>query len=150
MSLEERIRKDMQGALKEKNKIKLETLRSLIAQIKDERIKLMRDMTEEDVITVLNRAVKRRNESIELFRQGNRFELAEQEETEAEIIKTYLPEPLSESEIEQIVIRIIKDVGAESEKDIGKVMGPVMKEMKGKADGKLVQNVVRKTLSSKA
>ena len=149
MSLQERITKDMQSALKTRNKIALDTLRTLVAELKDERIKQMRDLENEEVLNVLNRAVKKRKEAIELFKQGNRPDLVEKEEQELGIIQNYLPEQLSEEEILSVLNRILVQVGADTERDIGKVMGPAMKELKGKADGKVVKELVQKMLLSR-
>jgi len=150
MTLQERITKDMQAALKSKKKTELDTLRTLIAELKDERIKKMRDLTHDDVLTVLNRAVKKRKEAIQLYKQGNRPDLVEQEQNEIEIVQKYLPEQLSEEQIINVLERILSRVGAETERDIGKVMGPAMQELKGKADGKVVKELVRKMLLSRA
>jgi uncharacterized protein YqeY len=150
MSLEEQIKKDMQAALKQSNKLELTTLRTVVAQIKDERIKLMHDLSDEEVTAVLNRAMKRRKEAIELYKQGNRPDLYEKEQQELEIIQRYLPEQLSEDKIAAILQRIIESLGAESDRDLGKIMGPAMKELKGMADGKLVQQLVRKLLQNKS
>lgn len=150
MTLQERITKDMQAALKNKNRRELDTLRTLIAEIKDERIKKMRDLSDDDVLTVLNRAVKKRKEAIELYKQGNRPDLVENEEAEVNIILKYLPQQLDEKEIVSVLDRILNQVGAETERDIGKVMGPAMQELKGKADGKVVKELVRKMLLSRS
>lgn len=150
MSLQERITKDMQSALKHRNKIALDTLRTLIAELKDERIKQMRELEDDDVLTILNRAVKKRKEAIELYKQGNRPDLVEKEEQELGIIQNYLPEQLSEEEIVSVLNHILVQVGAETERDIGKVMGPAMKELKGKADGKVVKELVQKMLLSRS
>jgi uncharacterized protein YqeY len=148
MSLEDRIKSDMQSALRNKQKKELETLRTIIAKIKDERIKLMRDLEDGDVEAVLRKALKSRKESIDMFRKGNRPDLVDSEQKEAEIIKKYLPEQLSEQEITSVLVEIINNVSAHSERDIGKVMGPAMKRFQGRADGKQVQMVLRKLLQS--
>lgn len=150
MALEERILSDMKSAMKSGEKERTKTLRGVYSQIKDERIKLRpkRELTEEDVINVLISAAKRRRESILLFRQGNRNDLVESEQAELNIIQEYLPEQLSEDEIVSIINNIIQQMQATSINDLGKVMGPAMGQLKGKADGKLVQNVVRQRLTA--
>jgi len=148
MSLEERIKKDMHAALKSQNRIELDTLRTVVAQINDERIKKMHDLSDDEVILVLNKAMKRRKEAIEMYKQGNRPDLVQKEQEESEIIEKYLPEQLSEDDVRSVLKQVIQNVGAESERDIGKVMGPAMKELKGKADGKHVQEMARKLLQS--
>ncbi|MEJ2544799.1 MAG: GatB/YqeY domain-containing protein [Calditrichaceae bacterium] len=120
-----------------------------MAQIKDERIKLRvkREMTEEDVIGVLLNAAKKRKESSEIYRQNNREDLAAKEEAELKLIQKYLPKQISGDEIKEIISRIIQQTNATSIKDLGKVMGAAMKELKGKADGQLIQSIVRDQLS---
>ena len=149
MTLEERIQEDIKAALRGKEKTRLDTLRSLYAQVKDERIKLRpkRELTDEDVVRVIMSAVKKRKEAIELYRQGGRQDLVEKEQAELDVLQKYLPEQLSEQEVEKIVDEIIRQVGAASIKDLGKVMGPAMARLKGKADGKMVQSLVRERLT---
>ncbi len=147
MNLESKIQEDMKAALKAGDRETLQTLRGLLAQIKDERIKKRpNELSEEDVLAVIQRAVKRRKESIELYKQGNRQDLVDKEQKEMEILQKYLPQQLSRDEIIAIVNQVIDQVGATSVKDLGKVMGPVMKQVKGRADGKDVQQIVRERL----
>ncbi len=149
MPLEEQIQTDLKTAMKSGEKDTVTTLRSLLAQIKDERIKLRtkREMTEDDVIKVVLSAVKKRKEAIELYKQGNREDLVKKEQDELTILQKYLPEQLSEEEITEIIDKIIAEVNASSIKDLGRVMGAAMGQLKGKADGKLVQNLVRQRLT---
>jgi hypothetical protein len=148
MGLEDQIRNDMNGALKSGQKEKLSTLRTALSQIKDERINKRKDLTEEDVIGVLMRAVKSRKDSIELYRKGGRQDLVDKETAEVELIQSYLPEQMPEDEVKKIIAEIVQSSGASDIKDIGKVMGPAMARLKGKADGKLVQQIARSLLSS--
>lgn len=147
--LEQKLQEDMRKALKAGQKLELITLRSALAQIKDEWIRLRteREITDEDVMRVLTLSVKRRKDSIELYKQGNRLDLAEKEENEIRILAAYLPEQLSEDEIRKAVDSAIAKVNAVSMQDMGKIMGSVMGTLKGKADGKIVQNIVRERLS---
>lgn len=147
MSLENQIKSDMKDALKTGQKEKLNTLRSVISQIKDEWIKKREDLTDSEVIGVLMRAVKSRKESVEMYKKGNREDLVNKEQDELELIQTYLPEQMSEEDIKKEIASIVESVGASDIKDIGKVMGPVMAKLKGKADGKLVQQIARSLLS---
>jgi len=103
-------------------------------------------LTEEETIEVLMSEAKKRKESIEAYLKGNRSDLADKEKKELEIITIYLPKQLSEEEIKKIVQETIQKIGAQSEKDFGKVMGLLMKELKGKADTKLVSQIVKKSL----
>lgn len=133
--------------MKAKDPVKLGTLRMLRAQLKDHQIELGKELTDEDVISVLTNAAKKRKESIEMYEKSDRSDLVENEKKELEILSAYLPKQLDESEIEEIVSGIIAEVGASSVQDIGKVMGPAMKQLKGRADGKVVQEIVRRKLS---
>lgn len=148
MSLEDQIRNDMKEALKQGQKERLSTLRTALAQIKDERIKKKSDLNDNDVITVLMRAVKSRKDSIIMYKQGGRQDLVDKESNEVEILQSYLPEQITEDEIKSVITEIITSSGASDIKDIGKVMGPAMAKLKGKADGKLVQHIARSLLSS--
>ena len=147
MSLENQIKSDMKDALKTGQKEKLNTLRSVISQIKDEWIKKREDLTDSEVIGVLMRAVKSRKDSVVMYKKGNREDLVKKEQDELELIQTYLPEQMSEEDIKKEIASIVESVGASDIKDIGKVMGPVMAKLKGKADGKLVQQIARSLLS---
>ena len=149
MSLEQQIQADMKKAMKEGQKETVLSLRTLLAKIKDERIKLRtkRELTEDDVLAVLLTAMKRHKESVEMYKKGSRTDLVQQEETEIAILEKYLPKQLAEEEVAAIVKEVIHEVGAESIKDLGRVMGPVMRRLKGQADGKQVQNLVRRFLS---
>ena len=148
MSLEAKIREDMNNALKTGQKEKLSTLRTALAQIKDERINKRADLSDEDVITVLSRAVKSRKDSIVMYEQGGRQDLVDKEKAEVELLQSYLPEQMSEEDVKKIVSEIVESSGASDIKDIGRVMGPAMAKLKGKADGKLVQQIARSLLSS--
>ncbi len=148
MTLEEKIQQDLKEAMKSGDRFKVETLRGLIAQIKDEKIKLRpKEIEEKDVLAVLNRAVKRRKEAIEMYKQGDRKDLVEKEQKELEIIQAYLPEQLSREEILKHIEAAINETAAASIKDMGKVMGAVMKKVQGRADGKEVQQLVRERLT---
>ena len=148
MGLEDQIRNDMKEALKSGQKERLSTIRTALSQIKDERIKKREDLNEEDVITVLMRAVKSRKDSIDMFSKAGRQDLVDKETAEMEIIQTYLPEQMSEDDVKKIIAEIVESSGATDIKDIGKIMGPAMAKLKGKADGKLVQQIARSLLSS--
>jgi uncharacterized protein YqeY len=149
MSLKERISTDLRSAMKSGEKLRLETLRSLRAALMEKEIEKRGGgpgMTPEDEITVLTGAAKRRKESIEQFRNGGRPELADQEEEELRIIQEYLPRQLSVEEISAVIREAIVQTGASSAADFAKVMPVVMKQVKGKPDGKLVQELVKKSL----
>ena len=104
-------------------------------------------MNEEVEQKILLQAAKRRRDAIEMYEKGGRQELADKEKAELEIIQEFLPKQLNEDEIKEIIRKIVTDTGAEGMKDMGKVMGASMKELKGKADGKIVQNIVKEILA---
>lgn len=148
MALLEKISEDMKTAMKSGEKLRLETLRSIRAGLLEKQVEKRPSggMIPDDEIVVLNAAAKKRKEAASIYRQNNRAELAEQEEQELTIIQEYLPKQLSLNEVEAIVRTAIQTAGAASGKDFGKVMPLVMKELKGKADGRLIQETVKKLL----
>ncbi len=146
-ALEQKIKQDLVDAMKTGRKEEVLTLRTVLAQTKNERISLGRELDDEDVVKVLMNAVKKRKDSIAMFKKGNRPDLVEKEEKEVSYIERYLPEQLSDEEIVEIIDAVISESGASSMKDMGKVMGPVMAKLKGQADGKKVQSIVRERLS---
>ena len=149
MALNAKISDDLRRAMKSGDKIRLETLRTLRAALMEKEIEKRgsgQGMSEEDELGVLTSAAKKRRESMELFEKGGRLELVEQEGRELAIIQEYLPKQLTTEEIGEVVNRIIRQVGAVSQKDFGKVMPLVMKELRGKAEGSIIQECVRKSL----
>ena len=149
MTLTEKIDSQIKEAMKSKDSIKLESLRAIKSSIMLFNTKKgnSREISENDELQILTKLVKQRKESAEIFTSQNRIELAKIEIDQAEIIKEFLPEQLSESEIEKIIITIIKEINASGMKDMGKVMGQASKELSGKADGKTISIIVRKNLS---
>ncbi|OGU18786.1 MAG: glutamyl-tRNA amidotransferase [Ignavibacteria bacterium GWA2_55_25] len=144
MTLSERITADMKDSMKSGKKLRLETLRTIRAQI----IELTKrgsdkPITVDDELGVLMVAMKKRKEAIELYEKAGRNELARQEQEELKIISSYLPAPLTREEAEKVVETIIRTTGAATAKDFGKVMPLAMKELKGKIDGKIVQELVK-------
>lgn len=149
MSIEQQINEDLKTALKAGEKQIVSAFRTILAQIKDERIRLrvQREMTEEDVIGVLLNAAKKRKEALDIYRQNDREDLAKKEEAELKLIQKYLPKQMSGDEVKEFIKKIIQQTNATSIKDLGMVMGAAMKELKGKADGQLIQSIVRDQLS---
>lgn len=147
MSIEKRLLEDMKLAMKSGKKAELDTIRVLRAQIKMASIEKKDELTEAEAIQVLQKEAKKRREAIEMFQQGKREDLVNKENTEFEIISTYLPEQLSEDEVVKIIEEVISSLPVESEKDMGRVMGVIMPKVKGKAEGKLVQQKVKEHLS---
>lgn len=147
--LEEKISKDYIQAMKDKNSLKSSTLNFLRAQIKNVRIDKKLDKVEDsDVIAAIKKQIKQRQESIAQYEQGNRRDLAEKESAEMAILKTYLPQEISPEELAQIVKDTVKESGAQSMKDMGAVMKLLMPKISGKADNKLVSDLVKQALSS--
>lgn len=132
----------MKQALKNKEKDRLTVIRMVKAAIQNEAINNRKDLSEEEEIQILMREVKQRKESLQEFNRANREDLVEKVENELDILSVYLPEQLSDGELEKIIIETIQELGALSKKDIGKVMKAVMPKIKGKADGSKVNKLV--------
>lgn len=149
MTLSNRIAEDMKTALKSGDKTRLETLRTLRAQILElSKRGSDKPVTPDDEGAVLRLAIKKRREAIDVYTRAGRRELADKEALELKIIQEYLPQQLSPEETEKEIEKILAAVGATSSKDFGKAMGAVMKELKGKADGGIVQNIVKRRLGA--
>ncbi len=146
MSLTEKIRADLTESMKAKDAPRTSTLRMLQSALKYEQIEKGRELTDEEAVGIIQRAVKQRLDSIEQYTNGNRPELAAKERSELEMLQKYLPEQLSEEEAEAIVREAIAATGAESKKDTGKVMKEVMANHKGRIDGRKVQEIVGRLL----
>ncbi len=147
MSLQEKLTEEMKAAMKAKDTVRLSTIRMLRGQLKNRQIEKGEELTPEEEIAVLQNAAKKRKEAIAAYEKSGRDDLLEKEQQELAIISEFLPKQLSESEIEEVVTRVIADVGATSMKEMGQVMKGAMAELKGRADGKLVQEIVRRKLS---
>ena len=147
MTFSEKIHQDLKTAMKSRDQVKLDTIRSLRAHIIELTKRGSGDvLTPDEELSVLMAAAKKRKEAIEMYQKGGRADLVEQEQKELEIINTYLPKPISKEDAVQLVMKIIAQMGATSANDFGKVMPLAMKELKGKIDGKIVQDVVREKL----
>jgi uncharacterized protein YqeY len=145
-TLSEQIRSDMTSAMKAQEKDRLSTLRMLQSAIKNEQINIGHELSDEEAMTVIRKAVKQRQDSIEQYTKGNRPELAEKERVEMELLKAYLPPELTEEEIESGVREIVASTGAQSKKDMGKVMKEATARYKGRVDGKKIQEIVSRLL----
>nr|WP_258189291.1 MULTISPECIES: GatB/YqeY domain-containing protein [Enterococcus] len=137
---------DMKTAMKAKDKETLQVIRMLKASIQNEQIKKGADLNEEEELTVLSREMKQRRDSLTEFEKADRTDLAEKVKGEIAIVEKYLPAQLDEAEIRQIVAGAIEKTGASSPKEFGKVMGAVMPQVKGKADGNQVNAIVKELL----
>ena len=132
--------------MKAGEKEKSGTLRITLAKLKDKRIEKKDDLSEEEEVKILQTLVKQRKESIELYEKGDREDLVNAEKNEMEILNGYLPKMMSENDIRSIVQSVVKEIGATSMADMGRVMPEVMKRGKGLIDGKTAQNFVRESL----
>ena len=149
MSLQNDIMGAMKVAMKEKNQMALQALRAIKSEILLAQTETgsKEELTSDQEIKILSKLVKQRKDSAAIFSEQNRVDLAEPELAQAKIISQFLPEQLSESEIEKVVLDTIAKVGAEGMKDMGKVMGIVNKELAGKADGKTISTIVKSKLT---
>lgn len=146
----EKIAEDMKTAMKSNDKLRLETLRTIKAQLLEKQVEKRPSgsITPDDELKVLISAAKKRKEAIPIYRDNGRPEMAELESKELAIIEEYLPKQLSAEEIITFVQKVIVETGAATQKDFGKVMPLVMKELKGKADGTLIQDTVKQLLGA--
>ena len=147
LSIYEKLTEDMKAALKAGQKDRLSAIRLLRGQLKNAEIDKQDALTEQEEIEVLSSAAKKRRESIDSYTQAGRDDLADKEQKELDVITEYLPKALSEKEVEAIVDRVIAEQDAVSMKDLGKVMPKVMAEVKGRAEGKVVNEMVRNKLA---
>lgn len=146
MNLSERLTDDMKQAMKSQDKFKLTTIRMMRASVKNLEIDLKRPLDDNEVLDILSREVKIRKDSLQEFKNAGRDDLASGLVAEIEIISQYLPEQLTEEEIQEIVRQTIQELGASSKADMGKVMSALMPKTKGRADGKLVNKAVQQFL----
>jgi uncharacterized protein YqeY len=148
MSLKDSIQEALKIALKRQQKVEVSTLRLLLAEIKNAEIAQQKPADDNKVLDVITKEVKRRKESIEAFKQGNRSDLVAQEEAEMAVLMSYLPKQMSREEILAVVRQVIDAVGAKGPSDKGKVMSQLMPQLKGKADGKEVNEIVSELLAA--
>ena len=149
MSIKDQLTEDMKQAMKDKEagKLRLSVIRMVRAAIKNVEIDTKAELAEEDVIAIVAKEVKMRRDSMEEFKKGQRDDLVAQLEQEIEVLLPYLPQQLTEAEVREIVTEAVAIAGATSSKDMGKVMAVLMPKVKGRADGKLVNNIVRELLN---
>lgn len=150
MSLEQKIMADMKDAMKAKDEAALRGLRAIKAAIIIAKTAegAKGELTEDDEIKLLQKLVKQRKDSLDIYKQQNRADLAKKEEEEIAVIEKFLPGQLSESELKEEVKKIIEETGAKSPADIGKVMGAATKKLAGRADGKAISSAAKALLSS--
>ncbi|MDO3409166.1 GatB/YqeY domain-containing protein [Saccharibacillus sp. CPCC 101409] len=146
MNLSERLNEDMKQAMRSKDKFKLSTIRMIRATIKNQEIDTKRTLDDEEVLDILSREIKQRKDALHEFEKAGREDLAETVKAEIDIVAEYLPAQLGEEEVKAIVQQTIQETGASSKADMGKVMAALMPKVKGRADGKLVNQVVQQYL----
>lgn len=142
MTLKEVLMKDLKNSMKNKDTVRKNTITMIRASIQQLEIDNKTDLSEDDIISVINKELKERRHSLDEFKKANRIDLVQKTEKEINILLEYLPEQLSDSELKNIVIATIKEVEAESKKDIGRIMGKVMPKIKGRADGSKVNSII--------
>jgi len=148
MGLKATIENEMVLAAKAKDKLKLSALRMIKNALHNKEIDMKRELGEPEILQVLSSLGKQRQDSIEQFRKGGRTDLVEKEEAELKIIQGFMPEQMSEKDIAEVIEQAVAEVGASGVKDMGKVMKALMPKVAGKADGKLVSELVKKRLST--
>jgi uncharacterized protein len=141
-SLKKKLNDDLKEAMKSGMTVKRDTLRMLLATVKNTEIEKRGEIDNSDIITLVAKEIKKRNESIEAFKQGNREDLIAREQAEIDVLQGYMPQQMTQEEVSGIVRKIIGDVGASGPSDKGRVMKALMPEVKGKADGKMVSDIV--------
>jgi hypothetical protein len=146
MTLREQINDDIKTAMKEKNVAKRDALRLLSSAMKQIEVDERKELSDEDIIKIIQKQVKQRNDSMAQYREAGREDLYETEAAEAAIFETYLPQQLSDEELESALRIIITEVGAASMKEIGKVMGAASKTLGAQADGKRINECAKKIL----
>ena len=134
--------------MRQRNELLVSTLRLLRAEIQNREIELRKPLDDAGVVAIISKQVRQRQESIEAFRKGDRPEMAEREAAEMAILQEYLPEQLPHEEVVALAANVIQEVGAAGPGDLGKVMGPLMQQVRGKADGGEVRSIVSELLSS--
>lgn len=148
MSLKTTLLSDMKEAMKEKDRVRLNTIRGLHSEIRNREIDLKKDLEDEAIITLIASQIKKRKESISLFEKGNRPDLSEIEQKEIDILKVYMPEQVSEETLRNRVQEVIKELGVQNQGDMGRIMKILVPEFKGKADNKMIKDLVGEYLGN--
>ncbi|MCY4653047.1 MAG: GatB/YqeY domain-containing protein [Dehalococcoidia bacterium] len=146
MTMKSRLVDDMKQAMRDKDALRRDTIRYLRSEIRNQEIRDQKELDDAGVIQVLSRQVQQRKDSIEVYRDAGRSDLVNKEESELSVIVAYLPQQLSGAEITDLVRQVVADVGATGPGDMGKVMGAIMPQVRGKAEGREVNAIVQQTL----
>ena len=142
----EKIREDMKAAMKLKDQLRVSALRMVMSSIKTAQIEKGQELAEGDVLAIIQKGIKSRKDSVEQFEKAGRTDLSEKEKAEIRVLEEYLPRQMSEDELRSLIQKIIQEEGAQSKRDIGKVMKRIMSEHKGKVDGKQAQQIAGELL----
>lgn len=142
----EKVQNDLKESMKNRDAVRTRTLRMLLSKLKEKQIEVLHELEKAEELSVLKKAAKERQDSAKTYEDAGRHDLALKEKEELEIISEYLPSEMDDAGIRDVIKVIITETGAESIRDIGKVMGPAMKKLSGQADGKRVQMIVREEL----
>ena len=144
--LKEKLNEDLKKYMKEKNTLALNTVRLVIAEIKNKEVEKNSEITDEEILQIIRKQIKMREDSIQQFRSANREDLAEKEAQELEILKNYLPEDLTDEELDKTIQETIKELNASSKKDFGRVIKEVIQKVQGRADNKKISELISKKL----
>lgn len=147
MFLKETIAQQLAGATKAKDAVRMNTLRMLRAAIKNREVELRAELEDEEILRVIGSQIKQRKESIRQYEEGGRTDLAKKEEDERDILMSLMPEQMSEEQVTRMVLEIIEELDAKEIKDMGRVMKAAMAKFAGSADGKMVNEIVKRNLS---
>jgi len=147
MSLLDQLATDMKQAMKQKDKERLSTIRMMRSSLQSEAIHLGKDLSEDEILVVLSRELKQRKDSLQEFEQAGREDLVDKVMNEIKVVEDYMPKPLSDDELGQMIDQAVQEVGASSKADMGKVMEMIMPKVRGRADGGKVNKFVQMRLS---
>jgi uncharacterized protein YqeY len=148
MTLKQQLQDDLKRAMREQDEVRKRTLRLALAAIKNKEVEIQRDLDDADVAAILQKEAKQRHETLDELRQVDRPDLVAAEQAELDVLTEYLPEQLGRDEIAALARQVIDDLNATEPRHMGQVMGVLMPQLKGQADGKLVSQVVRELLSN--
>jgi uncharacterized protein YqeY len=149
MALREKLDEDLKAAMRAKDSLRMNTVRGLKSAIKYREIELMKPLDDAGILGVVATEIKRRRDSVEQYKAGNRVDLADKEEAELRILQEFLPQQLSQAELEAKVDQVIGQVGAKGPKDMGAVMKALLPDVQGRADGKVVSELVKQRLAGR-
>ncbi|WP_457595140.1 GatB/YqeY domain-containing protein [Hydrogenimonas sp.] len=147
-TLKERLQSDLKTAMKEKDTFKRDVIRFVMSAIKQIEVDERKELTDADIEAILVKQIKQRNDAIAQFKEGGREDLVEKNEKELEILRSYLPEPMSEEDVRKIVKEIIEQTGAEGMKDMGRVMGAAKAKIGSRAEGKVINAIAKELLGA--